>query len=152
MGPVSECAGNTDGDKDLSKLLGRTPRVLVAEDNEVNTTVFRRLLTKFGCEVTVVSDGREAIAYALRENFDLMLMDVQMPIAGGVEATAEIRKREKYHHTIIAVTARAGSRDCEECLKAGMDDFISKPFSADQLRRMIYKHLDAMPKVCRRAG
>jgi signal transduction histidine kinase/CheY-like chemotaxis protein len=111
-------------------------RVLLAEDNPVNQKLAVRLLEKQGHHVTVVADGREAVRTAGREPFDLVLMDVQMPEMSGLEATAAIREREKAtggHVPIIALTAHAMKGDREECLAAGMDDYLSKPLQAEEL-------------------
>ena len=114
-------------------------RILLAEDNAVNQQLSRRLLEKRGHKVVVTGNGREALA-ALEESafggFDLVLMDLQMPEMGGLEATAAIRENEKVtgtHVPIIAMTAHAIKGDRERCLAAGMDGYISKPIRAEQL-------------------
>jgi PAS domain S-box-containing protein len=108
----------------------RQARVLVAEDNIVNQRVAERLLTKRGHLVTVVSNGREALAAIEHGAFDLVLMDVQMPDMDGFEATAAIREWEREsggHIRIVAMTAHAMNGDRERCLAAGMDGYLSKP-------------------------
>jgi CheY-like chemotaxis protein len=115
-------------------------RVLLAEDNPVNQKVSARVLEKRGHSVTVVADGSEAVAFALRQTFDLILMDIQMPHMDGYEATAAIRQSERQnggHVPIIALTAHAMKADQEKCYAAGMDDFISKPIHrADLLEKV----------------
>jgi signal transduction histidine kinase/CheY-like chemotaxis protein len=108
----------------------RRLRVLLAEDNVVNQRVAGGLLTKRGHEVTVTSNGQEAVDAAESGGFDVVLMDVQMPVMGGIEATAAIREREGGtggHLRILAMTAHAMTGDRERCLAAGMDGYLSKP-------------------------
>jgi signal transduction histidine kinase/DNA-binding response OmpR family regulator len=108
----------------------RRLNVLVAEDNVVNQRVAVGLLTSRGHRVIVAGNGLEAIAASEREQFDVILMDVQMPEMGGYEATRVIRDREKPRgraQRIIAMTAHAMAGDRERCLEAGMDDYITKP-------------------------
>jgi CheY-like chemotaxis protein len=108
-------------------------RVLLAEDNAVNQKIASRFLEKEGHHVTLASDGRQALAALDRENFDVVLMDVQMPEMDGFEATAAIRARERdtgKRLPIIAMTAHAMKGDRERCLAAGMDSYIAKPITA----------------------
>jgi two-component system sensor histidine kinase/response regulator len=114
--------------------------VLLAEDNVVNQTLAAGLLKRDGHRVTIVGDGRAAVAAAGAERLDAILMDVQMPEMSGFEATAAIRAHERAaggHTRIIAMTAHAMQGDRERCLAAGMDDYISKPISVSDLRRVI---------------
>ena len=111
-------------------------RVLVAEDNIVNQILARRLLTKRGYIVTVVGDGRAALAALNSECFDIVLMDVQMPGMDGLEATVAIREQEQLtgaHIPIVAMTAHAFKGDQERCLAIGMDAYISKPIRQQEL-------------------
>jgi len=120
-------------------------RILLAEDNEVNQEVVVRTLQKRGCEVTVASDGREALDHLAKEEFDLVLMDVQMPEMDGLAATAAIREREQatgVHVPVVAMTAHAMKGDRERCIDAGMDDYLSKPVNPRELFRVI----DALAK------
>jgi two-component system sensor histidine kinase/response regulator len=119
-------------------------RVLVAEDNSVNQRLVTRLLEKRGHRVTVTANGREAVAALGNQNFDLVLMDVQMPEMDGFEATAAIREREKHHGAhvpIIALTAHAMKGDKERCLVAGMDGYLSKPIRSQDLDEILEKYL-----------
>ena len=111
-------------------------RVLLAEDNVVNQKLAVAVLEKWGHAVTVVSDGRSALAAVAREAYDLVLMDVQMPNMDGLVATTEIRASER--HTggrvpIIAMTARTMPGDRERCLEAGMDAYVGKPLELEEL-------------------
>jgi PAS domain S-box-containing protein len=119
-------------------------KVLLAEDNIVNQRVAVGLLSKRGHEVTVVGSGKEALEHLDRDRFDVILMDVQMPEMGGLEATGIIRQREAgsgRHVWIVAMTAHTMQGDRDECLNAGMDTYISKPvdpallFAAVEQRR-----------------
>ncbi|HTV54724.1 MAG TPA: response regulator, partial [Terriglobia bacterium] len=110
-------------------------KILLAEDNPVNQHLARRLLEKRGYTVTVARNGREAVALADQEAFDLALMDVQMPEMDGLEAAAAIRDREKKtgkHLPIIAMTAHAMREYQERCLEAGMDGYVAKPIKSEE--------------------
>jgi two-component system sensor histidine kinase/response regulator len=114
----------------------RPLRVLVAEDNPTNQKLIETLLRQRGHQVTMVADGRGAVDRAADGSFDVILMDVQMPEMSGLEATAEIRGRERAsggHVPIVALTASAMAGDREECLACGMDGYISKPLRPDEL-------------------
>jgi CheY-like chemotaxis protein len=118
----------------------RPMHVLLAEDNTINQLVAVSMLQKRGHSVVVACEGHEAIAAIEREQFDLVLMDVQMPGMDGLEASAEIRKREMgtgRRVPIIALTAHAMQEDRERCLAAGMDAYLAKPFSSANLVRML---------------
>jgi len=111
-------------------------RVLVAEDNPVNQELAVRLLQKAGHSVVVASTGRKAVRACEEQAFDLILMDVQMPEMGGLEATRVLREKEKASNrraAIIAMTAHAVKGDRERCLAAGMDHYVSKPIDPRRL-------------------
>lgn len=116
-------------------------RVLLAEDNPVNQRVAVRLLEKHGHIVEVATTGLEAVAMLDRGAYDLVLMDVHMPEMDGLTATRLVREREAKtvrHTPVLAMTANAMRGDREKCLSAGMDDYISKPFQAEQLLNAVY--------------
>ena len=116
-------------------------RVLLAEDNTVNQLVMTRLLSKRGHEVTVVGNGREAVGAVRERTFDLVFMDVQMPELDGLEATQHIRAMEFAEGLarvrIVALTAHAMTSDRDQCLAAGMDDYLSKPIVPAELDRVL---------------
>jgi CheY-like chemotaxis protein len=120
----------------LEAFNGNGRRVLLVEDNAVNRTLAQRLLLKRGFTVSIAVDGKQAIAAMHNAEFDLILMDIQMPEMDGFEATAEIRKREKLtgrRTPIIALTAHALKEDRERCLAAGMDAYVTKPIRPAEL-------------------
>ena len=115
---------------------GRQPltgRVLLAEDNLTNAKVARKMLERFGLQVSWVENGHEAVREALDSEFDLVLMDWQMPECSGLEATQMLRVSGAPLPPIVAMTANAMRGDRQTCLDAGMDDFISKPVEIDDL-------------------
>ena len=118
----------------------RQLRVLVAEDTPVNQKLARRILEKRGHSIVVVDNGEKAVTAWQHGRFDIILMDVQMPVLDGFQATAQIREQETAtgtHIPIIAMTAHALAGDRERCLESGMDDYISKPLNARQLLELI---------------
>jgi signal transduction histidine kinase/ActR/RegA family two-component response regulator len=117
-------------------------RVLVAEDNVVNQRVATLLLERLGCVVDIARDGAQAVEMWSRRTFDVVLMDCQMPEKDGFEATAAIRRAERgvgAHIPIIAMTANAMTGDRERCLRAGMDGYLSKPVTAEQISRTLHE-------------
>ncbi len=108
--------------------------VLVVEDTPVNQVLCRAILVKAGHRVSLANDGAQALEILEKEHFDFVLMDMQMPVMDGLEATRRIRAREAQsggHIPVVALTANAMDKDRLRCLEAGMDDFIAKPFRAD---------------------
>ena len=133
---------------------GNSLRVLVAEDNAVNQKLASSLLQRAGHVGVVVPNGRDAVAAVKRERFDVVLMDVQMPVMGGFEATRLIRELEAgtgRRIPIVAVTARAMKGDREACLAAGMDGFVPKPIQSTTLLETI-EHLASGSGVETAAG
>jgi two-component system, sensor histidine kinase and response regulator len=121
-------------------------RVLVAEDNPVNLEVARQYLADLGCDVEAAANGQEALDACLLNRFDLVLMDCQMPVLDGLAATRKMREIERKTGAvpvrIVALTANAFAEDRKACLDAGMDDYLSKPFSPEQLSNMLYKWVE----------
>ncbi len=117
----------------------RSLRILLAEDNLVNQRVAMTILGKMGHRITLATNGLEALEQWRQSDFDLILMDVQMPEMTGLQATMQIRREEAIgtHVPIVAMTASAMSEDRDRCLAAGMDDFVSKPVSSKVIEQMI---------------
>ncbi|SMG31501.1 hybrid sensor histidine kinase/response regulator [Dethiosulfovibrio salsuginis] len=124
---------------------GMTGRVLVAEDSKTNQRVVMALLKKMGLDGIAVENGREALRELEKGKYDLILMDVQMPVMDGLEATWYIRKfppsDPNYDIPIVALTACAMEEDRERCIKGGMDDYLSKPITPNSLRKALKKWL-----------
>ena len=109
-------------------------KILVAEDNPVNQKLAVRLLEKAGNQVAIANNGQEVLQKLKGKEYDLILMDVQMPVMDGIQATQKIRANENGEHIpIIALTAHAMKGDAEKCLTAGMDGYVSKPIRSDEL-------------------
>jgi two-component system, sensor histidine kinase and response regulator len=119
--------------------------ILLAEDNPTNQTIAVRMLERLGHRVDVAGNGLAAVEKAARQRYDLILMDLQMPLMGGFEAMRRIRAQDGAHHTpIVAMTAHAMAGDREHCLEAGMDDYISKPVQMPALLRALDDVMDAV--------
>jgi signal transduction histidine kinase/DNA-binding response OmpR family regulator len=115
-------------------------KILLIEDVAVNQLIATRILQKMGFEITLASNGAEGLEKWRNEKFDLILMDVEMPVMDGMEATRIIRREEEgttNHIPIIAMTAHAMRGDAEKCLTAGMDDYLAKPFKQTELEKMV---------------
>ncbi len=144
LGGKSGAVGNaTSGEAtgDARPVIGLN--VLVAEDNPVNLEVAREYLEGLSCQFTAAENGAIALDAVRKGNFDIVLMDCQMPEMDGLTATRAIREMENASNrrptVIIAVTANAYAEDREACLAAGMDDYVSKPFSEEQLRKLLLR-------------
>ena len=128
---------------------GRVLRLLLAEDNPVNRTIGTRMLSKHGHVVVAVENGAQAVEITATETFDVILMDVEMPVMNGFEATADIRARESANGSrrmpIIALTAHAMQGDRERCLAAGMDSYATKPIQPTELFAIVDELLAANP-------
>jgi len=118
--------------------------LLLVEDDAMNQTLILAMLKKIGLSADLAEDGKQALSMLEQTQYDLLLMDCKMPVLNGLETTKIIRARELNHERhipIIAVTANAMAGDCQKCLNAGMDDYISKPFTKRTLAAAIYKWL-----------
>jgi two-component system, sensor histidine kinase and response regulator len=117
-------------------------RVLVAEDNIVNQQVTRRFLQRLGCKVEVADNGLRAVEFCAQSDFDLVLMDMQMPIMDGLTACREIRRAEAGQRRvpILALTASSMTDELHRCLAAGMDGLLTKPLQPQRLREMLDRH------------
>jgi len=142
LNTILEISGKGMHEEAISAAMRETPddgprlKVLLAEDGLINQRVAVDLLRLRGHQVVVANDGKEAVSAMEEDSFDVVLMDVQMPVLDGIEATCIIRKRERStsrRTPIIAMTAAAMKGDREECLEAGMDAYISKPIDAAEL-------------------
>ncbi len=120
-------------------------RLLLAEDNPANQYVAKEMLEQLGCDVELAVNGLEAFQRLKQESFDLVLMDCQMPVMDGYEATREIRNWEENQRseptTIVALTAHALSSDREKCIQAGMNDYLTKPFTISSLVEILSSNL-----------
>jgi len=121
--------------------IGRRKKVLVAEDDKINRTLLGGIFDNLGFNATLVENGREAVLKAQREDYDIVFLDVRMPVMGGIEAAQAIREDEGGKHSIIiAMTAGNKTQDWENCRLAGMDDYIIKPFDQEKLLRLLEKY------------
>jgi PAS domain S-box-containing protein len=118
----------------------KNKRILLAEDNLFNANIARRFITGWGGEIDLVVDGRQALEFVARKKYDLILMDVQMPLLDGFACTRKIRKHFK-DIPIIAVTASPKNEIINEIMACGMNDFVSKPFKPNELRTKILEYL-----------
>lgn len=119
----------------------RIIRVLVAEDNLINQKLIIQVLKRMGYRVQIADNGQKALDLLQTSLFDIILMDIQMPVMDGYETTRYIRTKLKNSIPIIAMTAHALASEREECLKMGMNDFLPKPFQLEELRRLIHKYV-----------
>src|SRR5215831_9923089 len=140
VGATRESTASASEPKSVEASVARR-RILLAEDNEINQKVAIRLLERLGHRADIASDGREAVARLEHASYDVVLMDVQMPEMNGLEASRAICARWPVGRRprIVAMTAEAMQGDREQCLAAGMDDYIAKPVTLDQLREALAK-------------
>ncbi len=117
-------------------------RILMVEDNLINQKISKITLEKSGCKLDVASNGKEGLEKYIQKPYDLILMDIQMPVMDGLEATRQIRKFEKErgerHAFIVALTANALESDRKKAMTVGMDGFIAKPFNPKELFKILH--------------
>ncbi len=139
-----EIAGGAVDESPEGSFVLRGARVLLAEDEPISGAVTKTFLQQAGVDVTLVENGRLAIEAIEKGGYQVVLMDVQMPVMDGLAATHEIRQQERMrggHLPVIALTAHAMQGDRERCLQVGMDDYLSKPINKQQLVEMLTKYL-----------
>ena len=120
----------------------KTARVLLVEDDRTNLLIAKKMLAKAGLEIISATNGQQAVELFGKHNFDLVFMDLQMPIMGGIEATRKIRDAYPQRNIpIIAMTANVLPEHKKMCLEAGMNDFISKPVNLQKLHAVINKYM-----------
>ena len=125
-------------------------RVLLVEDNEINRQVASEILAGVGVETFEAINGREALDFLDENEVDLVLMDIQMPVMDGIEATMEIRKQERFRNLpVVAMTAHAMAGDIEKSRKCGMNDHIAKPFDPEDLFRVLGRWVRNKTTVCK---
>lgn len=141
---MGELPADLFSDKQDRSMVLRGASILLAEDEYINASITQAFLEQYGVDVTVVTNGEEAVDAAGKNCFDAILMDVQMPVVDGLQATKIIRRKERKKNTncpIIALTAHALHGDREKCMQAGMDDYLPKPLDKKQLIDMLTRYM-----------
>ena len=139
--PVSKTAKTVTVKKEEANSLPQKLKILVAEDNLMNQELIRLVLQQKGYEVTIAANGKIALELAGKNKYDLIFMDIQMPVMDGIEATRKIRKLDHYNEIpIIAFTAHTLPEDREMCFDAGMNDMINKPLRKDVVYDIIIRY------------
>jgi len=132
---------------DLKKVDWSNRKVLLVEDNKVNLLLATKVLSNWGLQVDVAENGKIATEKAVLQRYDVILMDLQMPVMDGYEATRIIREEFKMNIPIIVMTASAMREELEKCMFQGMNDYITKPFQPDELQRLL-QHWFNKPIAC----
>ena len=132
--------------EEKTEILFENIHVLVAEDNLINQKLIINVLNRIGIEVSIANNGKEALEHRMMEKYDMIFMDIEMPVMGGMEATGKIlsyeRHNSKKHTPIIALTANALSGDKEKYMAVGMDGYLSKPIELDTLRGVFQEYFE----------
>ncbi len=141
---MEQISDSTDSDQIENNVQpAERPKILLAEDNEINQEVALNILAEMDVDVVVVNDGLEALEKVKQESFSLILMDLQMPVMDGFEATRLIKSMPKHRNIpIIAMTAHAMQGDRDKCLAMGMDDYLPKPIDINVFTRTLKKWLN----------
>lgn len=151
---IRELCQELDSGKELhhtknDEIVKHEGKVLVAEDVEINQRIATEMLQILNFSVVIAQNGEEAVKQYLENDFDLIFMDCQMPLMDGFEATTKIRelesREEKNHTPIIALTAGSGKEDRLRCIRSGMDDYLTKPFSISELQKTIFQYISKRP-------
>ena len=128
------------------KITFNNVHVLVAEDNIINQKLIVNVLNRLGVEVSIANNGREALESRMKNAYDMIFMDIEMPVMGGMEATGQIlnyeRKNREKHIPIVALTANALSGDREKYMGAGMDAYLSKPIHLEELNVLLQEYFE----------
>ncbi|GIT97234.1 ATP-binding protein [Sulfurovum sp. TSL1] len=135
-----------DSSEKKENLAFKNVHVLVAEDNKINQKLILNVLGRLGIEVTIANNGQEALEQRMKNEYDLIFMDIEMPVMGGMEATGQIisyeRKNHKAHIPIVALTANALAGDREKYMSAGMDSYLSKPIDLEALNHLFQTYFE----------
>jgi CheY-like chemotaxis protein len=146
-GAAAQSPSHADPERRSPKSTNLSAAVLLAEDDDRMRDLTRELLEQLGCNVAIAQNGLEAFSLCRHNDFDIVLMDCSMPLLGGIEATRLVREHARAENLrpipIIALTANAFASDRAACLEAGMNDFLSKPFTRDELREVLLRNLKA---------
>ncbi|MDQ7046644.1 MAG: response regulator [Sulfurovum sp.] len=126
------------------KIVFENVHILVAEDNVINQKLLGSVLDRLGVKISIASNGKKALESRIAHEYDMIFMDIEMPVMGGMEATGKILSYERNHHKkhipIVALTANALSGDKEKYLSAGMDGYLSKPIDLEALNQLLEKY------------
>ncbi|UPT78180.1 ATP-binding protein [Sulfurovum sp. XGS-02] len=135
-----------DSSETKENLTFKNVHILVAEDNKINQKLILNVLSRLGIDVTIANNGQEALEHRMRNEYDMIFMDIEMPVMGGMEATGQIisyeRKNHKPHIPIVALTANALAGDREKYMSAGMDSYLSKPIDLEALNQLFQTYFE----------
>ncbi|GGD80376.1 PAS domain-containing hybrid sensor histidine kinase/response regulator [Paenibacillus nasutitermitis] len=142
-----DSASENDGEEELSDFAYEKLRILVAEDNPVNQRLLAAILQHIGCQMDLASNGEEAVEAVAKKRYDLIFMDIQMPVMDGLTASRRIREQFPGHSPVIlALTAFARQEDKDACLSSGMQGFLSKPIRSNEVKKILQKWAGLLDK------